>query len=72
MITEEFLEEYIELNGISIRITSYKIGDTFHCHVANTDPGATIARATATSKEAAVEEAIRKAAERIRPLEKKK
>ena len=65
MTTEEFHEEYTEVNGTRVRVTTYKIGQEFHCHVANADPGATIARTSASSKEDAVNEAIKKAAERI-------
>jgi methylmalonyl-CoA mutase cobalamin-binding subunit len=65
MTTKDFLEEYSEVNGTKVRITTYKIGNEFHCHVANADPGATIARTSAASKEDAVSEAIKKASERI-------
>ena len=65
MRTEQFSEEIEELNGISIRITTYKIDNEFYCHVANADPGAVIARACAATREAAREEAIRKAQSRI-------
>jgi len=65
MTTEHFHEEYSEVNGTRVRITTYKIGNEFHCHVANADPGATIARTSAASREDAVSEAIKKASERI-------
>ncbi len=65
MITENFFEEALELNGISIRITTYKIGNEFHCHISNADPGATIARASSGTKESAQEVAMNKAWERL-------
>ena len=65
MTTEHFQEEYSEVNGAKVLIITYKIGNEFHCHVANADPGATIARTSAASKEDAVNEAIKKASERI-------
>ena len=65
MTTEDFHEEYSEVNGTKVRITTYKIGNQFHCHVANADPGATIAKTSSASKEDAVTEAIKKASERI-------
>ena len=65
MTTEEFKEEYTEVNGTRVLIITYKIGKEFHCHLANADPGATIARTSASNKEDAVSEAIKKAAERI-------
>jgi len=65
MTTENFKEEYRELNGAKVRITSYKIGDEYYCHVYNADPGATIARATATTLQDAMNHAIEKASARL-------
>jgi hypothetical protein len=65
MNSEQFQEEFQEVNGLKIRVTTYKIGDKFHCHVSNDDPGATIARSTSTSKEVAVNSALNKASQRI-------
>ncbi|MBM2839845.1 MAG: hypothetical protein HW412_373 [Bacteroidetes bacterium] len=66
MKTEEYTSQKMELSGIPIRINSYKIGDRFYCHVENTDPGATIARADAASREEAVQAALAKAKERLK------
>jgi hypothetical protein len=65
MTTENFKEEYRELHGTKVRIASYKIGDEYYCHVYNADPGATIARATATTFEGAMNHAIEKASARL-------
>lgn len=65
MTTENFKEEFREFNGTKVRITSYKIGDEFYCHVYNADPGATIARATANTLEDAMQKAIEKASARL-------
>ena len=55
-----------EVNGVQINITSYKIGEQFYCHVTNLDPGATIARAEATtSQEDAEQIALSRAIERL-------
>lgn len=70
MKSEQFSEEQQVVNGIHIRITSYKIGDEFYCHVSNVDPGATISRASAITKEAAIGEAMRKATERLNSKQK--
>jgi len=64
--TENFKEEIAAVNGVPVRVTTYKIGDNFYCHVYNVDPGATIARATAATREKAVEEAMIKVTQRIR------
>jgi len=66
MKTEDFKEEFRELNGVPLRVSTYKIGDDYYCHVSNVDPGATIARSTASSREKAVEEAMVKVNQRIR------
>ena len=65
MTSEEFKEEIINVNGTKVLVTTYRIEEEFYCHVSNYDPGATISRASAATKEAAVNEAIKKASERI-------
>jgi hypothetical protein len=65
MKTENFREEFREIEGIRVRVTGYKIGEEYYCHVYNADPGATISRASAATSDAAEEEALRKAIERI-------
>lgn len=65
MQTEQFSDTLTELHGVSIRIVVYKIGDEFHCHVSNADPGATIARATALTREEAIETAMKKVSQRL-------
>jgi hypothetical protein len=67
MKTEQYNDELTELHGTSIRVVSYKIGDEYHCHVSNADPGATIARASAASKETALKTALKKAEQRLSP-----
>jgi hypothetical protein len=49
------------LEGTRVEVTSYRIGGTYHCHVANLDPGATIARASAATAEEAIRVALEKA-----------
>jgi len=65
MTTEEFKEEIIDVCGTKVLVTTYKIEAEFHCHVSNYDAGATISRTSAAAKEDAMDEAIRKASERI-------
>ena len=54
-----------EISGVSVRISSYQIGDRFYCHIENTDPGATIARADGPAREEAIQLAIAKAIQRL-------
>jgi len=72
MTTENFKEEFRELEGTKVRITTYKIGDECYCHIYNADPGATIARATAKTVEEAMQKAIEKASSRLSATVKKK
>jgi hypothetical protein len=53
------------LGGWEAEIVSYRIGETFHCHVNNVSPGATVARAEGTTREEAVRAAVTKATERL-------
>ena len=66
MKAENFKEEFTEISGVAIRVTTYKIGDDYYCHIYNVDPGATIARSTADTREKAVGEAMLKVRNRIR------
>jgi hypothetical protein len=62
---ENYRVEKKEILGVMVSITSYKIGERFHCHVANIDPGATIARAEGDTSEEAEQLALNKAKERL-------
>jgi len=66
MKTENYRVTKTELAGVSVSVTSYKIGESYHCHVANLDPGATIARAEADSAAEAEQAALAKAAARLK------
>ncbi len=46
-------------------LTSYRIGETFHCTLDNVSPGATLARTTGSTREEAESKAIERAAERL-------
>lgn len=65
MKAEQYQDELKEVNGISIRIVTYKIGDEYFCHISNADPGATIARAAGSTVEEARQKAMQKANERL-------
>lgn len=66
MKAEEYTTQTTELSGVRIRVNSYKIGDRFYCHVENTDPGATIARAEGSTKDEAIRIALSKAGLRLK------
>jgi len=68
---EEFRSDTTEISGVKIGVTSYRIGNRYHCHVANADPGATIARADGDTREEALQRALTKATERLTGREEK-
>jgi hypothetical protein len=61
---EGYQERDITLDDWQIRLTSYKLGEIYHCKADNVSPGAWLARTTAPTRE----EAERKALERARQL----
>ena len=66
MKSEDYRAIERELGGVRITIMTYKIGDQFYCHIANADPGATIARAEAATREEAERIALAKASVRLK------
>jgi hypothetical protein len=65
MKAEQYQDELKQVNGITVRITTYHIGDDYYCHITNADPGATIARAGGKSAEEARQKALQKVMERL-------
>ncbi|HXH18272.1 MAG TPA: hypothetical protein VNJ07_04230, partial [Chitinophagales bacterium] len=54
-----------EIGGVKVAVTTYRIGDKWHCHISNADPGATIARAEGSTKEEAEKAALEKTTARL-------
>jgi hypothetical protein len=50
-----------ELAGWQVTVETYKLGDLYHCSIANVDPGARFARANGATKEEAETSALEKA-----------
>ncbi|HET6955032.1 MAG TPA: hypothetical protein VFI56_00580 [Vicinamibacterales bacterium] len=61
MKPEEYSRRQQELAGWAVTIETYKLGDVYHCTIANVDPGARFARADGSTKQEAEERAIEKA-----------
>ena len=61
MKPEEYSRRQQDLAGWPITIETYKLGDVYHCTVANVDPGARIARAEASTRVEAEQRALEKA-----------
>ena len=65
MKAEEFSLRLAKLEGWDVKITTYRIGDSYHCHIDNVSPGATVSRGDGTTREEAEKAALDKARERV-------
>ena len=63
MTVEDFSERKLEIAGWPVNLTSYKIGDIFHCKADNVSPGAGLCRTTGATREEAENKAIERATE---------
>jgi hypothetical protein len=63
MKVENFAERRVEVDGWPVNLTSYQIGDVFHCRADNVSPGAGLARTTGATREEAEEKALARAKE---------
>jgi len=63
MRAEDHSERVVDVNGWQCRLTSYKLGDVYHCQADNVSPGARLARATGATKEEAEAKALERATE---------
>ena len=61
MKPEDHSRRQQELAGWQVTIETYKLGEVYHCTIANVDPGARFARADGATKEEAESRAIEKA-----------
>jgi len=64
MKAEEHSTRTLKVGEWAVRLTSYKLGDTYHCTADNLDPGAWLARAQGVTRE----EAENRASQRARKL----
>jgi len=67
---EELTRRQQEISGWPVSIETYKLGDVFHCTIANVDPGARIARADGATREEAESRAIEKATRYLKQTRK--
>ena len=59
-----------ELGGWQVMVETYKLGDLYHCSIANVDPGARFARADGSTREEAEARALEKAARYLQQTRK--
>lgn len=62
---DDFSVNTRELSGLTVNITSYKIGKRYYCHIDNVDPGATIVSLDGESKEEVLQTAMERAQQRV-------
>jgi hypothetical protein len=65
MKVEEYSERKLEIDGWPVHLTSYRIGEVFHCTADNVSPGANLARTSGATREEAENKAIQRATERL-------
>ena len=63
MRVEEYGERNLQLAGWDVHLTTYKLGDKYHCKADKVSPGAALARTTGTTREEAEKAAIARAEE---------
>ncbi len=61
MKPEEYSQRKENLAGWPVTIETYKLGEVYHCTIANVDPGARFARADGSTRDEAESKAIEKA-----------
>jgi len=64
MKPEDYTERQVEVDGWKVNLTSYKLGELYHCKADNVSPGAWLARTSGATRE----EAEQKALDRARTL----
>jgi hypothetical protein len=65
MKPEAYEEKQLEVEGWPLRLTSYKLGEVFHCHADNVSPGATLVRETGATRDEAERKALEVARRRL-------
>jgi hypothetical protein len=66
IVPKEHQHRSAEAEGWPIGITSYRLGDTWICHIDNVSPGAIIARGRGASRQEAEGAALEVASKRLR------
>ncbi len=71
MRVEEFTERSLTLAGWDVTLTTYRLGDIYHCKADNASPGAALARTTGATREEAEKKALLHAGELLRRTRKR-
>lgn len=65
MRAEDYSERTVEIDGWQCKLTTYRLGDVYHCHADNVSPGARLTRTTGATKEEAEKKALDRASEML-------
>ena len=63
MKAEAYQERQVEVAGWQVNLSSYKLGETWHCTADNVSPGAGLTRTTGATRKEAEEKALKRAEE---------
>lgn len=66
MKPEEYRERKLVVAGWDVNLTSYRLGNEWHCKADNVSPGAALCRVTGATREEAEANALRRAEEMLR------
>jgi len=58
---QEFQERRLSVAGWEVNLSSYRLGDQWHCQADNVSPGASLARTTGASRQEAEDKALARA-----------
>ena len=58
MNAEEYAERRVAADGWLVNLTSYKLGEVYHCKAGIVSPGAGLSRTTGSSREEAEQRAL--------------
>lgn len=61
MRAEDYTTRTAEVDGWSLLVETYKVGERFYCNISSADPGARFARSEGATKEEAERIALEKA-----------
>jgi len=61
MLVEDYSERQVDVEPWQVKLTSYKLGQVYHCKADNVSPGAALARATGATREEAEQNALDRA-----------
>lgn len=61
MKVEDYREREVEAEPWRVKLSSYKLGDVYHCKADNVSPGAALARTAGATREEAEQKALDRA-----------